>query len=118
MAQSNPQATKFSKIHTMSRPRQTPQKTQSSNKSISGSKRKISNPSPTSKLKRVASSAVLEAPEDKEASLDEGETSLENGDQAAQARLPAVNSEILPLPWKGRLGFAYESDRSLVTVGV
>jgi hypothetical protein len=111
-------ATKFSKIRTTSAPRQTPPKTQSSTESISGTKRKISNPSPKPKLKRASSSAVLEAAEDKEATPDEGESQNPYLDNSNQARLPAVNSDILPLPWKGRLGFAYESDRSLVTVGV
>jgi hypothetical protein len=71
-------------------------------------KRKASNP-PKTPTKRVASHSVLEAPEDRAASPDEGEsqnTDLDDGDQATQARLPAVNSDILPLPWKGRLGYA------------
>lgn len=85
-------------------------KRQSSTTAISGAKRKAPSQSPKPVLKRAASSAVLEAVEDREASPDEGESQnpeLDDGDQATQKRRPAVNSDILPLPWKGRLGFAY-----------
>lgn len=51
----------------------------------------------------------MEAPGDREASPDEGESQnpdLDSSDQATQPRKPSVNSDILPLPWKGRLGYA------------
>jgi hypothetical protein len=96
-------------------------KRQSSTRVISGAKRKASTASATPVLKRAASSAVLVAPEGREASPDEGESQnseLDDGDQATQKRLPAVNSEILPLPWKGRLGFAYSPPNSSLTEDV
>lgn len=82
----------------------TPAKRQSSTKRTLGAKRKAL---PKLTLKRPASSAGLEAPEDGEASPDEGELQNPELDDATQARQPAINSDILPLPWKGRLGFAY-----------
>ena len=96
-------------------------KRQYSTSVISGTKRKASTQSPAPVLKRAASSMVLEAAEDREASPDEGESQnseLDDGDQATQKRLPAVNSDILPLPWKGRLGFAYSSPNSSLTEAV
>jgi len=61
--------------------------------------------------KRKAQSAVVENLEDRQASPDEAEAqNPELGDddyQTTQARQPAVNSSIQPLPWKGRLGYAY-----------
>jgi UV DNA damage endonuclease len=95
---------------TPSSPRLKPTKRQSSTRTVSGTKRKALSLSPTPVLKRAASSAVQEAVEDREASLDEGESQnpeLDDGEQATQKRQPVVNSDILPLPWKGRLGFAY-----------
>lgn len=77
-----------------------PPKRQSSTKSISRTKREAL---PKTNLKRVTSSAVLEV-------SDEGESQnpeFDDGDQSSQTRQPAVNSDVLPLPWKGRLGFAY-----------
>jgi hypothetical protein len=85
-------------------------KRQYSTRVISGTKRKASTSSPAPAFKRAASSMVLEAAEDRETSPDEGESQnseLDDRDEATQKRLPAVNSDILPLPWKGRLGFAY-----------
>ena len=87
-----------------------PPKRQSSARTLSGIKRKASNPASMPPLKRATSSAILEATEDRGASPDEGESrnpELDEGDQATQKRQPAVKSDILPLPWKGRLGFAY-----------
>ena len=94
---------------------------QFSSRVVSGAKRKASTPSPKPMLKRAASSAVLEAAEDREASPDEGESQnseLDDSDQATQKRQPAVNSDILPLPWKGRLGFAYSPHKSFLTEDV
>ena len=87
-----------------------PAKRKISTRTTSGTKRRTSliSPEPVS-VKRL-SSTVIEAPQDREASPDEGESQnpdLDDGDHAAQARQPAVNSDILPIPWKGRLGFAY-----------
>ena len=96
-------------------------KRQYSTRVISGTKRNASTQSPGPALKRAASSMVLEAAEDREASPDEGESQnseLDDGDQATQKRLPAVNSDILPLPWKGRLGFAYSSHNLSLTEDV
>jgi hypothetical protein len=69
----------------------------------------------TPALKRAASSTVLEAEVDRQTSPDEGESQnsdLDDATQATQPRQPAVNSDILPLPWKGRLGFAYRTPNS------
>jgi UV DNA damage endonuclease len=61
--------------------------------------------------KRKPQSAVVENPEDRQASPDEAESQNDelgnDGVQATQVRQPAVNSPHLPLPWKGRLGYAY-----------
>jgi len=80
-----------------------------SSRNASGTKRKASPPTDSPTLKRNISSAVIEAAEAREASPDEGESQnpdLDSSDQATQPRQPAVNSDILPLPWKGRLGYA------------
>jgi hypothetical protein len=82
-----------------------PSKRQSSHQIITGTKRKAL---PKPNLKRAAPFAVFEATEDK-VSADEGESQnpqLDDDDQSSHSRQPAVNSDILPLPWKGRLGFA------------
>jgi hypothetical protein len=87
-----------------------PAKRKISTRTTSGTKHKPSPTSPEAVSVKQLSSTFLEAPEDREASPDEGESQnpdLDDGDQAAQARQPAVNSDILPIPWKGRLGFAY-----------
>ena len=76
---------------------------------FSGTKRKALPLTELPASKRNASSAVIEAAEAREASPDEGESQnpdLDSSDQATQPRQPAVNSNILPLPWKGRLGYA------------
>jgi hypothetical protein len=77
----------------------------------SETKRKARNSAPAA-LKRAASTTVLDAVVGsvRQASPDEGESQnpdLDDAGQAIQPRQPAVNSDILPLPWKGRLGFAY-----------
>src|SRR5271170_656627 len=78
----------------------TSSKRQSSTKSVSSTKRKSERPLVKPSLQRAAS-ALLEGVEDTEASPDEGQSQnpdLVERDQAAQERLPVVNSEILPLP--------------------
>jgi UV DNA damage endonuclease len=84
-------------------------KSKPSSRNISGTKRKSSSISTEEPVQNL-SSTVIEAPEAREASPDEAESQnpdLDDGDQAAQTRQPAVNSDVLPIPWKGRLGFAY-----------
>jgi UV DNA damage endonuclease len=89
--------------------RPSPSPMHKASRSVSGTKRKASPSTESPPLNRNISSAVLEAAEAREASPDEGDSQnpdLDSSDQATQARQPAVNSEILPLPWKGRLGYA------------
>ena len=84
-------------------------KRQSLTINVSGTKRKASSLSPKPLLKSAASSGVLEGLEDIEAVpivRESQSPELDDGDQATQKRQPAVNSAILPLQWKGRLGFA------------
>lgn len=86
-------------------------KRQSSRQKASGTKRKALSVS-TEPVKRsgLSAASVLEDPADHDASPDSRESEnpeLDSSDQATQLRQPAVNSELLPLPWKGRLGYAY-----------
>jgi UV DNA damage endonuclease len=86
-----------------------PAKRKISTRTTSGTKRKPSLLSSEPASVKPPSSTVIEASENREASPDEGKSQnpdLDDGDQAAQTRHPAVNSDILPIPWKGRLGFA------------
>jgi len=83
-----------------------------STEKVSGTKRKAKSPPPKADANQssLSSATVLEDPADRDASPDSRESEnvdLDSSDQATQLRQPAVNSDILPLPWKGRLGYAY-----------
>ena len=95
-----------------SRPRQiSNSKRQSSRQKASGTKHKALSVSPEPvKGSALTAASVLEDPADRDASPDSREfenPELDSSDQASQLRQPAVNSELRPIPWKGRLGYAY-----------
>lgn len=97
-------------------PKITQPKGQASTKIVSVSKRKQSILLPEPLLKHAASSVGLNPHEDPEVSHYESKSKNpvlgdSDQDQAAQSRQLPVNSDILPLPWRGRLGFAYEFPR-------
>jgi hypothetical protein len=88
-----------------------PRKRRASSKHILAATSKMPRVPPKPPLKRTAPSIALVAPEDRKASSYKNESqnpNLDDTTQTAQARKPLVNSDILPLPWRGRLGYAYD----------
>src|SRR5579862_433948 len=86
------------------------QKRKASKKQVSETKRKARSPTLDPIKRAISTATVLEDPTDRDASPDARESEnpdLHSSDQAVQPRQPAVNSTVLPLPWKGRLGYAF-----------
>ena len=94
---------------------------ESSELSIDREPPRIFQPSPIYSHKSVVNQKAKEQPtevekapqDDYDAEMAQGDlVSIKNEDEAAErgaARPPPVNSEVLPLPWKGRLGYVSTS---------